>query len=228
MGNILTKADIHKISLKTKGGSTLGGRQVWFDKDVLRVNYDGRGDYLGEFFADDLILVIQENGDFYTTNFDSGNHYQGEIKIIEKFDPNKTWSVALYDAEQQNYPYLKRFIFEVSNKKQNFLGDNPDSKLVILSETVFPRFEVQFGGNDSFREALVIDVDEFIAVKSFKAKGKRISTYEVASITEIEPTRFPEPEDGEAPQPDIDIEPEEEDKPISELIDEITGQQRLF
>jgi topoisomerase-4 subunit A len=228
MGNILTKADIHKISLKSKGGSTLGGRQVWFDRDILRINYDGRGDYLGEFFADNLILVVQANGDFYTTNFDSGNHYQGEIKIIEKFNPNKVWAVALFDADQQKYPYLKRFTFELNNKKQSILGENPASKLILLSDTFYPRFEVRFGGHDSFREALIIDVEEFIVVKGFKAKGKRITTYEVASIIEIEPTRFPEPEVEDVPQSDIDIEPEEDEKPIAELIDEITGQQRLF
>ncbi|GHU63799.1 DNA topoisomerase IV subunit A [Bacteroidia bacterium] len=229
MGNILTKAEIHKISLKQKGGSTLGGRQVWFDPDVLRVNYDGRGNYLGEFSADDLILVVEENGDYYTTNFDSSNHYQGQIKIIEKFDADKIWSVALYDADQQGYPYLKRFSFEVSNKKQSFLGDNPASRLVLLSNVVYPRFKVTFGGNDSFREALIIDVDDFISVKSLKAKGKRVTTFEVAEIREIEPTRFLEPEeDNTAPQPNIDIEPEEEDKPITDIIDEITGQQRLF
>jgi len=229
MGNILTKADVHKISLKAKGGSTLGGRQVWFDRDVLRVNYDGRGDYLGEFHADDSILVVQGNGEFYTTNFDSGNHYQGQIKVIEKFDPNKIWSVALYDADQQNYPYLKRFTFEISNKQQSFLGDNLDSKLVLLTDTYYPRIEVVFGGNDSFRETQIIDVEEFIAVKGLKAKGKRITTFEVASIQEIEPERFPEQqESGDSPQPDIDIEPEDEDKPIAELLDEITGQQRIF
>jgi topoisomerase-4 subunit A len=228
MGNILTKADIHKISLKSKGGSTLGGRQVWFDKDILRINYDGRGDYLGEFLSDDLILVIQPNGEFYTTNFDSGNHYQGDIKIIEKFNPNKIWSAALYDADQQGYPYLKRFTFEVNSKKQSIPGDNTASKLVLLTDTVYPRIEVRFGGNDAFREALIIDAEDFIAVKGFKAKGKRITTYETASIEEIEPTRFPEPEEEDVPQPDMDIEPEEDEKPITELIDEIIGQKRLF
>ncbi|MDR2844091.1 MAG: DNA gyrase/topoisomerase IV subunit A [Candidatus Symbiothrix sp.] len=230
MGNILTKADIHKISLKTKGGSTLGGRQVWFDRDVLRVNYDGRGDYLGEFFADDLILVVQGNGEFYTTNFDSSNHYQGEIRVIEKFDPNKVWTAALFDADQQGFPYLKRFLFETSNHKpQAILGENAASKLILLTETAYPRLEVVFGGHDSFREAFIIDVEEFIAVKGFKAKGKRITTFETASITEIEPTRFSETEDGNVPQPDIDIEADEADeKPVDELLDEITGQQRLF
>jgi topoisomerase-4 subunit A len=228
MGNILTKADIHKISLKTKGGSTLGGRQVWFDKDVLRINYDGRGNYLGEFFADDLILVIEETGEFYTTNFDSGNHYQGQIKKIEKFDPDKIWSVALYDADQQNFPYLKRFSFEISNKKQSFLGENNASKLLLLIDTYYPRIEVVFGGNDSFREPLVVDVESFVGVKSFKAKGKRITTFEITDIKEIEPERFPESVEEISFQPDIEIEPEEEDKPLSDLLDEITGQQRLF
>jgi topoisomerase-4 subunit A len=230
MGNILTKADIHKISLKSKGGSTLGGRQVWFDKDVLRVNYDGRGDYLGEFFADDLIIVVEETGEFYTTTFDSGNHYQGIIRKIEKFDSNKIWSVALFDADQQGFPYLKRFAFEPSNKKQSFLGENSASKLLLFTDTFYPRIEVVFGGNDSFREPLIIDVEEFIGVKSLKAKGKRITTFEITDIREIEPARFPESEKDDAFQPEIEIEiePEEEDKPFSDLLDEITGQQRLF
>jgi topoisomerase-4 subunit A len=228
-GITLTKAEVHKISLKQKGGSTLGGRQVWFDHDVLRLNYDGRGEFLGEFFADDLILIVQENGEFYTTGFDSGNHYQGKIKVIEKFNPDKIWSAALFDEDQQGYPYIKRFPFEASAKKQSFLGDNAASRLVLLSDTVYPRFEVTFGGNDAFRDAAVIDAEEFIGVKSFKAKGKRITTCQVAEIREIEPARFPEPEQENLPQPDIDIEPEEDDsKPITELIDEITGQQRLF
>jgi len=229
MGNILTKADIHKITLKTKGGSTLGGRQVWFDRDVLRVNYDGRGDYLGEFFPDDLILVVNENGEFYTTNFDSSNHYQGEIRSIEKFNPNKVWSAALFDADQKGFPYLKRFAFEVSNNKpQPFIGENTASRLILLTDTVYPRLEVTFGSHDAFREPLIVDVEEFISVKGFKAKGKRISTFAIAEIKEVDPERFPEPEEMETPLPNIDIEPDEEEPPISELLDQITGQQRLF
>ncbi len=227
MGNILTKAEVHKISLKQKGGSTLGGRQVWFDRDVLRINYDGRGEYLGEFFADDLILVVHKNGDFYTTNFDSGNHYEDNILVIEKYNQNKVWSAALFDAEQQGSPYLKRFTFEGNGKKQNFMGENQDSKLILLMDTVFPRIEVVFGGHDSFREALVIDVDEFIGVKSFKAKGKRITTYEIEMINELEPTRFPEVEETPEVSQEIDIEPED-DKTDSDILDEITGQMKLF
>ncbi len=227
MGNILTKAEVHKITLKQKGGSTLGGRQVWFDRDVLRINYDGRGEFLGEFFADDLILVINRNGDFHTTNFDSGNHYDDNILIIEKYNPNKIWSAALFDAEQQGFPYLKRFPLEANGKKQNFLGDTPDSRLILLTDEVFPRIEVVFGGHDHFREALVIDVDEFIGVKSFKAKGKRITTCEIDTINELEPTRFPEPEKSQQAVQEVEIEPEEE-KSASDILDEITGQMNIF
>ncbi|MDR1561780.1 MAG: DNA gyrase/topoisomerase IV subunit A [Dysgonamonadaceae bacterium] len=229
-GITLTKAEIHKISLKQKGGSTLGGRQVWFDPDVQRLNYDGRGNLLGEFFADDMILVIEGSGKFYTTNFDATNHYEGQIRIIEKFNPSKVWSVALFDKDQQGYPYLKRFVFEASmNKKQSFIGENTESTLILATDTVYPRLEIKFGGHDSFREPLVIEVEEFIGIKSLNAKGKRISTYNVAEIREIEPTRFPEPETDieNMPAPDMDIEPED-DKPLNDVIDEITGQQRLF
>lgn len=189
MGNILTKNDIHKIALKQKGGSTLGGRQVWFDRDVLRLNYDNRGEYLGEYLSEDLILVVSSKGEYYTSNFDLSNHYEKDILIIEKFDSNKVWSVALYDAEQKYY-YLKRFQLEPSQKKQNFLGDNPESRLMLMSDVDYPRFEVVFGGNDAFREALVVDAEEFIGVKSFKAKGKRLTTFEVEAINELEPVRF--------------------------------------
>lgn len=235
MGNILTKNEVHKISLKQRGGSTLGGRQVWFDRDVLRLNYDGRGDYLGEFQSDDTILVVLDNGEFYTTDFDLNNHYDPGIQLIEKFDANKLWSAALYDADQQGYPYLKRFTFENTSRKQNFLGDNKENKLILLTCQVYPRVQVTFGGKDNFREPLLIDVDEFIGVKSFKAKGKRITTFEVEEIIELEPIRFPEPEDdpkepeGNLASDDNDeIEDPDAGKSDNDIIDEITGQMKLF
>ena len=191
MGNILTKNEIQKIALKQKGGSTLGGRQVWFDRDVLRLNYDNRGEYLGEFLSEDLILVVSSKGDYYTSNFDLNNHYEKDILVIEKFDANKVWSVALYDAEQKFY-YLKRFQFEASQKIQNYLGENNGSRLMLMTDVDYPRLEVVFGGSDTYREALVIDAEEFIGVKSFKAKGKRLTTYEVETINELEPLRFKE------------------------------------
>lgn len=188
-GNILTKNEVQKIALKQKGGSTLGGREVWFDRDVLRLNYDNRGEYLGEFHSDDLILVVSSKGNYYTSSFELTNHYDKDIMIIEKFDPEKVWSVALFDADQ-NFYYLKRFQFESSNKSQSFIGDNAASRLVLMSDADYPRFELVYGGGDAYREALEIDADEFIGVKSFKAKGKRLSTYEIERINELEPTRF--------------------------------------
>ena len=231
-GNILTRNPVHKVALKQKGGSTLGGRKVWFDRDVLRLNYDGRGEYLGEFQSDDTILVVLNNGEFYTSNFDLSNHYEDNVSIVEKFNPNKVWTALLNDADQQNYPYLKRFCLEASNRKQNYLGENKNNRLILLTDEFYPRFEVVFGGHDDFREALVIDAEEFIAVKGFKAKGKRITTFTVATINELEPTRFPEPEENSEPAEGTDDEPENLDpdsgKSDEDIRDEITGQMKLF
>ncbi|MDR2120155.1 MAG: DNA gyrase/topoisomerase IV subunit A [Tannerella sp.] len=190
IGNILTKAEIHKIAFKQKGTSTLGGLMVWFDHDVRRLNYDGRGEELGEFQNDDLILVILRNGEFYTTGFDLSNHYEDNILVIEKFDARKTWTALLFDAEQ-NYPYLKRFSLEAGNRKQSFLGENPRSSLYLLTDEAYPRIEIVFGGNDNFREPLVIDAEQFIGVKSFRARGKRLTTFEIATVNELEPMRLP-------------------------------------
>ena len=203
MGNILTKNEVLRISLKKHGSSTLGGRQVWFDRDILRINFDNHGEYLGEFHNDEKILAIRKNGEFYTTPVDLNNHYEDDLMVIEKFDPNKVWSAALYDASQQGYPYIKRFTLDDSARRQNCLGDNKDNELIWFSETPFPRIQVMFGGNDNFREPLVIEVDEFIAVKSFKARGKRLTTYEIDEIIELEPTKLPPPpEVVEEPGPD--------------------------
>lgn len=230
MGNILTKADIHKVSLKQKGSSTLGGRMVWFDRDVLRLNYDGRGEELGEFQSDDLILVILQNGDFYTTNFDLSNHYEPTILNIEKFDANKVWTAALYDADQKYY-YLKRFQLEAGSRKQNFLGENPKSRLMLLTDEAYPRIEAVFGGHDAFREPLVLDAEEFIAVKGFKAKGKRISTFDIETINELDPVRFAPVEQPQEQNDDdggeADLDPDA-DKSNSDIINEITGQMKLF
>ena len=201
MGNILTKNEVTKITLKRHGSSTLGGRQVWFDRDILRINFDNHGEYLGEFHGDEQILVIRNNGEFYLSPIDLNNHYEEDILIIEKYDPAKVWSAALYDASQQGYPYIKRFTLEASNRRQNCLGENKDNELIWFSDTVYPRIQVMFGGNDSFREPLVIEVDEFIGVKSFKARGKRLTTFELDEIIELEPTRQPVlPEPVEEPE----------------------------
>lgn len=216
MGNLLTKFEVHKITLKQRGGSTLGGRKVWFDHDVLRLNYDGRGQYLGEFQSSDCILIIHKNGDFYTTDFDLNNHYDPDIQYIEKFEAEKVWTAVLYDADQQNYPYLKRFTFEASSKRQNYLGENKHNQQILLSQQVYPRIQVIFGGHDSFREAQIIEASDFVGVKSFKAKGKRLTTYSVDRIEELEPTRMPEPEileeDDDNDSVDTNVPEEEENR----------------
>ncbi|MDO4956437.1 MAG: DNA gyrase/topoisomerase IV subunit A [Bacteroidales bacterium] len=231
MGNLLTKQEIVRVGLKQKGGSTLGGRKVWFDPDVLRLNYDERGQYLGEFQGEDKILVIEKNGDFYTTNFDINNHYEPDMLYIGKFDPSTVWTASLYDMDQQGYPYLKRFQLDIANaRKQNFLGENKKNTLILLTSVVYPRISVTFGGGDSFRGGIEIDAEQFIAVKGFKARGKRISIYEIDKIVELEPTRFPEePVNAEESEED---EPENLDpdagKSQDDVRDELTGQLNLF
>ena len=185
-GNTLSKNDIHKISVVQKGVSTLGGRKIWFDEDVFRLNTDERGKYLGEFQGEERILVVNKNGTFYTSDFDLGNHYDDGYLILEKYNPDTVWSAVFYDAEQQYY-YLKRFRFEDSAKLNSIIGDTEGSRLVCLSSERHPRFEIVFGGRYENRPAEVIVADEFIAEKSYKARGKRLTTFEVKEIRETEP-----------------------------------------
>ena len=240
-GNLLTRLDVHKVTLKAHGASTLGGRKVWFDADVQRLNYDERGQYLGEFHSDDLVLVVLKNGDFYTTNFDLNNHYEPTgILRVEKFDEEKVWTAVLFDADQQGFAYVKRFTLErtAQTRHLNFLGENPNSQFVLLTDTVYPRLKVVYGGADAFRDALEVDVESYIGVKSFKAKGKRLTTCAVDHIEELEPLRLPEPE----PQEGAEEEEGDEETPgkqeaegtpgneetRGDVLDEITGQGRLF
>lgn len=229
-GNLLTKFQVHRIGLKSHGHSTLGGRKVWYDPDVNRLNYDEHGRLLGEFNDDDQILVFLPNGEYYLTNFDANNHFEDNIVRLEKYDADKVWSCVLYDADNQGYPYVKRFLLEASKRKQCYLGENPNSKEILLTDQVYPRILVTYGGADEFRGSEEIDVEQFIAVKGYKAKGKRLTTYQIASITELEPTRLPDP-----PKEDEADETEEEEnldpdagKSQQQVIDELTGQQTLF
>ena len=203
---------------------------MWFDPDVRRLNYDEHGELLGEFFDDDQILVVLGNGDFYLTNFDANNHYEENILRIEKFEADKVWTCVLFDADNQGYPYMKRFMMEATKRKQNFLGENTASRMVLLTDVVFPLVKVTYGGNDEFRGSEEIDAEQFIGVKGFKAKGKRISTWQVESIEELEPTRFPE-----EPEEEVEVDDSEEEdidpdagKSQQQIVDEMTGQLRLF
>ena len=231
-GNLLTKFSVHRIGLKSHGHSTLGGRKVWYDPDVNRLNYDEHGQLLGEFFDEDQILVILQNGDFYLTNFDLNNHFEENILRIEKYKADKVWTAVLFDADNQGYPYLKRFLMDASKKKQNWLSDNSLSKLVLLTDVVYPLIKVTYGGADEFRGSEEIDAEQFIAVKGFKAKGKRISTWQIESIEELEPTRFPEEQDTSETPDDSDSSEEDLDpdagKSEQQVRDELTGQLRLF
>ncbi len=230
-GNLLSKQSIHRISLKSHGHSTLGGRKVWFDPDVNRINYEEHGRLLGEFYDDDSILVVLDNNEFYITDFDQNNHYEDNIRIIEKWKPNKVWTAVLFDADNNGYAYIKRFQMEASRKHQNFLGDNPDNQLLLLTDTVYPQVRVTFGGADEARAPMDIDVDSFIAVKGFKAKGKRIATWQVDKVEELEPLRQPDPEpednnpEGNGPEENLDP---DAGKSQQQVIDEITGQLNLF
>lgn len=208
-GNVLTKYDVKSITLKQKGHSTLGGRQVWFDPDVLRLNYDGQGMYLGEFAEEDRILVITNNGGYYLTNFDLTAHFDQNIWRIEKFNSEKIWSLAMWNADL-GYYYGKRFLLDAQAKLQSMLGENSDSKMTILTDREEAMFRITFV--DETKPAIEVQMSEFIEAKSPKAKGKRFSTLDIAKIEDI----TPEPE----PEPEPEMEPNEGDELIEPVGDE--------
>ena len=183
-GNVLTKYEVKAITLKQKGHSTLGGRKVWFDPDILRLNYDGQGMYLGEFVEDDRILVITTTGDYYLTTFELTAHFDQNIWRIEKFDRDKVWSLAMWNADL-NYYYGKRFQLDAQLKVQNMLGENSDSKMTILTDREEAIFRITFA--DETKLPVDVMMSEFIEAKSPKAKGKRFSTLDIAKIEDITP-----------------------------------------
>ena len=234
-GNLLSKKNIHRIGLKSHGHSTLGGRKVWFDPDVNRINYEEHGRFLGEFSDTESILVVLDNGEFYITNFDANNHYEPNILRLEKWDDRKVWTAVLHDADNSGLPYLKRFAMDATKRHQNFLGENPDSRLILLTDVAYPRILVTYGGADALRPQEEIDAESFVGQKSFKAKGKRLTNWTVERIEELEPLRHPDPEEQtEEPEDSAEEELEQENldpdkgKSQQQVIDEITGQLSLF
>lgn len=234
-GNLLSKKNIHRIGLKSHGHSTLGGRKVWFDPDVNRINYEEHGRFLGEFSDTESILVVLDNGEFYSTNFDVNNHYEPNILRLEKWDEAKVWTAVLHDADNGGMPYLKRFTMDATKRHQNFLGENPDSRLILLTDVAYPRILVTYGGADALRPQEEIDAESFVGQKSFKAKGKRLTNWPVERIEELEPLRHPDPEEQtEEPEDSAEEAQEQEDldpdkgKSQQQVIDEITGQLSLF
>jgi len=215
LGNIATRFPIHKVVLQEKGESTLGGAKIWYDTSVNRLNSEGKGLYLGEFMSEDKIIEICKSGNYRLCGFDLSTHFNDDVMILEKFNPNKIYSAVYFDAEQKYY-YLKRFTFESTTNYTNFIDEHPESKLILISSHKYPQFELIFGGKNWERDSELIDADEFIAIKSFRAKGKRLSTYEIVEIKESDPLdkgdsdeRNMEPEDEEiqpsAPVNDEDV-----------------------
>lgn len=195
-GNIFTRYAIHKVQMKELIGSTLGGIKVWFDWDVFRLNHDGRGQFIGEFLGNERLLVVNKDGEYYLTSFDPSTHFADNILLIEKYEENKVFSATYFDGEQGLH-YLKRFTFEPTEKPQSFISNGGNSYLIELNTDTFPCALVSFGGKNASREPEQIDVDEFIGVKGFKAKGKRISNYQVKSVKFIEPLQKEAPAEQE-------------------------------
>ena len=208
MGNLLTRNEVLRIGLKSHGISTLGARQVWLDRDIMRLNFEGHGEYLGKFGNSDQLLVIMSNGEYYTTDVDANCHFDDGILRIGRFDQGKVWTALLFDGSQGGYLYLKRFSFDPSQKRINILGDDRNSRLMLLTDTVYPRIQVTMGGADSFRDPMEIDAEQFVGVKGVKARGRRVTTWNVAGVTELEPLRMPDPvpeeEQSDADAPDVD------------------------
>lgn len=228
-GNILTKQPVFRISLKEEGKSTLGGRDVWFDRDVFRLNYDDRGDYLGEFMGDDKILVVLEDGTVYLTDFSDSNHFERNLLVIEQYDPEKVWTLV-YHNSKEGFTYMKRFLLEEDKlRKKDTILTNPDDTLLLLSDEPYARVEVVY--EDGTTEE--VEAEDFIAVKGVRAKGKRVSTGTVTEVHELEPLKQPEDEadddSDEEDTPDEEVESDMDDRAEEEaqVIEEVTRQQRL-
>ena len=229
-GNLVSKNTINRIVLRSKGISTIGGKDIWFDEDIQRLNEDGRGLHLGQFNTGDHILAIFKDGTYYTTTFDLSNRYQGELLKIEKLDVNKTYTALYYDKAVGSF-YVKRFSFEVSdNTPVTFISDNKGSYLVAISDDKHPQFEITFGGKHEHREMETVNAEEFIAKKGLQAKGKKVSAMDVKSVQFGEPLHLPEddivPEESEAQNEAGEIDNSDVEDPIDPSDDD--GQLSLF
>ncbi len=204
-GNVVTRNAVHRVVLKEEGVSTLGGRKIWFDPTILRLNDDGRGQFLGEFKGADRIVVVNQKGWFRTTGFELTNHFEPELLLIEKFDPEKVFAAVFWEGEQK-FHYLKRFTLEESEKQSPLLGEHPESKFLHLFPSAQARIQIFFGGPDKNREPEWVDVEEFIAVKSCRARGKRLTTFNVKRIEPFLPEPTDEPQEHE-PDPGEGLKP---------------------
>ena len=209
-GNLVTKYPVQKIQLKSKGVTTLEGKDIWYDPDIQRLNEDGRGEHIGQYSGNDRVLAIFSNGSYYTTNYELVNKYQGDVIRIGKLDPNRTYTVLYWDNAAKAY-YIKRFSFvESNNTPVSFISDAKGSKLIDLSDDLHPQVKLTFGGRQEGREAEVIDAEEFIAKKGLAAKGKKCSSLDLKSVEFIEPLHKPEDDLVPEEEEPIDIELDEE------------------
>ena len=210
VGLLVTKAEVHSVSLLSKGFSTLGGRDVWFDRDVLRLNYNEQGEYLGSFHARDRILIVLTSGECYTTDFSDSIHIEENLLRIEKNEPRKIWTAVYYDADQK-YHYIKRFSIEEDQKRENILGENSKNELLLLTDTYYPRLLIGRQEKGGELRTTEIDVEEFALVKSVRARGKRIASYLIDQVEELPPLKESPVFEPEYDEPTSEAEPEEAD-----------------
>ena len=219
VGLLVTKAEVHSVSLLSKGFSTLGGRDVWFDRDVLRLNYNEQGEYLGSFHARDRILIVLTSGECYTTDFSDSIHIEENLLRIEKNEPRKIWTAVYYDADQK-YHYIKRFSIEEDQKRENILGENPKNELLLLTDTYYPRLLIGRQEKGGELRTTEIDVEEFALVKSVRARGKRIASYLIDQVEELPPLKESPVFESEYDEPTSEAEPEEADLFAGQLEEE--------
>ena len=216
-GNLVSKNPIQRIQLKSKGVSTISGKDIWYDADIQKLNEDGRGLYLGQFDTDDKVLAIFKNGTFYTTSFDLVNKYQGDVLKIEKFDPNKTYTALYWDASVKAF-YVKRFSFVLSdNTPVSFIAEGRSSYLVDISEDKHPQVKVTFAGKYAHREPELINAEEYIAKKGIAAKGKKCHSWDLKKVEFAEP--LVKPEDLEEEKPEAEPENLAGEIDMSDIID---------
>lgn len=211
IGNIVTRHPVHKVELKEKGISTLSAKKIWWNETVMRLDEDGRGTYLGEFSGAEKLIVFTRSGLCRLSSFDLSGHFEDDLLMLHKFTPGKIYTAIYYDGEQKYY-YIKRFVAEPSEKPSLFIDEHPKSYLVLLSDQYHPRIEIHFGGKNKNRDNEVIEASDFIAVKGYKAKGKRLTYYEVKEIIELEPLNLEPLAEESAPEP--------EDTTVHEIPDE--------
>ena len=215
-GNLVTKYPVQRIQLKSKGVTTLGGKDIWYDPDIQRLNEDGRGDYLGPFSGNDRVLAIFSDGSYYTTNYELVNKYQGDVISIGKLDPGLTYTVLYWDNAAKAF-YIKRFSFvESNNTPVSFISEAKGSKLVDITSDLHPQVQLTFGGRQEGRAPEVLDAEEFIAKKGLAAKGKKCSSLDLATVEFIEPLHRPEDDVVPEEEEPIDIELDEEVPEIPE------------